>query len=56
MSASIDLKDKLMSAEEAVRRFVKDGDMIALGGFTVNRNTMVIAREIIRQGAGNCIS
>ncbi|HSO63104.1 MAG TPA: CoA-transferase [Desulfobacterales bacterium] len=50
MSANIDLKDKLMSAEEAVRRFVKDGDMIALGGFTVNRNAMVIAREIIRQG------
>jgi len=50
MSASIDLNDKLMSAEEAVRRFVKDGDMIALGGFTVNRNAMVIAREIIRQG------
>ena len=49
MSASIDLKGKLMSAEEAVRRFVKDGDMIALGGFTVNRNVMVIAREIIRQ-------
>ena len=49
MSASIDLNDKLMSAEEAVRRFVKDGDMIALGGFTVNRNAMVIAREIIRQ-------
>jgi glutaconate CoA-transferase subunit A len=39
-----------MSAEEAVRRFVKDGDMIALGGFTANRNAMVIAREIIRQG------
>jgi len=50
MSASIDLKEKLMSAEEAVRRFVKDGDMIALGGFTANRNAMVIAREIIRQG------
>ena len=50
MSAGIDLKGKLMSAEEAVRRFVKDGDMIALGGFTANRNVMVIAREIIRQG------
>jgi glutaconate CoA-transferase subunit A len=49
MRASINVKDKLMSAEEAVRRFVKDGDMIALGGFTVNRNAMVIAREIIRQ-------
>jgi glutaconate CoA-transferase subunit A len=50
MRASINVKDKLMSAEEAVRRFVKDGDMIALGGFTANRNAMVIAREIIRQG------
>jgi glutaconate CoA-transferase, subunit A len=50
MSASVNVKDKLMSAEEAVRRFVKDGDMIALGGFTANRNAMVIAREIIRQG------
>ena len=40
MSASIDLKDKLMSVEEAVRRFVKDGDMIAVGGFTINRNPM----------------
>ncbi|MCU0605402.1 MAG: hypothetical protein MUC33_22390, partial [Desulfobacterales bacterium] len=27
--------------------------MIALGGFTVNRNVMVIAREIIRQGRRN---
>ena len=50
MSAGMNSKDKRMSAEEAVRRFVKDGDMIALGGFTANRNAMVIAREIIRQG------
>jgi glutaconate CoA-transferase subunit A len=45
-----DSTSKLMTAAEAVRRFVKDGDMIALGGFTVSRNVMVIAREIIRQG------
>lgn len=38
-----------MTAEEAVRRFVPDGTQVALGGFTVNRNPMVIAREIIRQ-------
>lgn len=43
-------QSKVMSAAEAVKRFVKDGDMIALGGFTVSRNPMVIAREIIRQG------
>jgi glutaconate CoA-transferase subunit A len=50
MNDNLDAKSKLMTAAEAVRRFVKDGDMIALGGFTVNRNVMAIAREIIRQG------
>jgi len=50
MNDRLDVKSKLMTAAEAVRRFVRDGDMIALGGFTVNRNVMVIAREIIRQG------
>ena len=50
MSDSDNLKGKLMNADEAVRRFIKDGDMIALGGFTVSRNPMIIAREIIRQG------
>ena len=44
---------KLMTAEESVRRFVPDGAQIALGGFTVSRNPMVIAREIIRQGKKN---
>lgn len=42
--------DKFMTAGEAVDRFIQDGDQIALGGFTVNRNPMVLAREIIRQG------
>lgn len=50
MTTCAPINDKLMSAAEAVRRFIKDGDMIALGGFTVSRNPMVIAREIIRQG------
>ena len=45
--------EKLMSAQEAVSRFVKNGDMIALGGFTVNRNPMSLAREIIRQNISN---
>lgn len=38
-----------MSAAEAVQRLVPDGSMVSLGGFTVNRNAMLIAREIIRQ-------
>lgn len=46
------LDGKLMSAAEAVRRFVKPGSQVALGGFTVNRNPMTIAREIVRQGVG----
>lgn len=50
MNDSLDVKNKLMTAAEAVQRLVRDGDMIALGGFTVSRNVMVIAREIIRQG------
>lgn len=39
-----------MTAEEAVAKFVKDGAQISLGGFTVNRNPMALAHEIIRQG------
>lgn len=50
MSGYPEIQEKLMTAEEAVRRFVKDGCQIAMGGFTVNRNPMAIAREIIRQG------
>jgi glutaconate CoA-transferase subunit A len=50
MSEGSKPKDKFMSAEEAVRRFVRDGDMVTLGGFTVSRNPMTLAREIIRQG------
>lgn len=44
------LQNRLMSAQEAVSKFIKNGDQIALGGFTVNRNPMLLAREIIRQG------
>ncbi len=50
MSEGNDPQGKFMSAEEAVRRFVKDGDLVTIGGFTVSRNPMALAREIIRQG------
>jgi glutaconate CoA-transferase, subunit A len=43
------LGSKLMTAEEAVSKFIKNGDQLALGGFTVNRNPMLLAREIIKQ-------
>jgi glutaconate CoA-transferase subunit A len=44
-----EIEEKLMPLDEAVRRFIKDGAQIALGGFTVNRNPMAVAYEIIRQ-------
>lgn len=43
------MTDKIMTAAQAVERFIQDGDQIALGGFTVNRNPMHVVREIIRQ-------
>ncbi len=42
-------ESKLMSAAEAVRRFVRDGDCLALGGFSTNRRAYGLVREIIRQ-------
>jgi len=41
--------DKVVSIKTAVERFVKDGDHITIGGFTVNRNPMAAVYEIIRQ-------
>ena len=53
MKVSPRINDKVMTAKEAVSRFVRDGDQVALGGFTVNRNPMTLIREIVRQGKKN---
>jgi glutaconate CoA-transferase subunit A len=45
-----EIKDKLMSPAEAVKRFIKNGTQIAIGGFTINRNPMGLIYEIVRQG------
>lgn len=45
-----EIEDKLMSPGEAVRRFIRNGSQIAIGGFTITRNPMAIAYEIVRQG------
>jgi glutaconate CoA-transferase subunit A len=45
--------DKVQSLSEAVRKFVKDGTHISIGGFTLNRNPMAAVYEIIRQGIKN---
>jgi 3-oxoacid CoA-transferase subunit A/glutaconate CoA-transferase subunit A len=49
------LKDKTMSAKEAVSRFVRDGDFIASGGFGHVRVSMAIIYEIVRQKKRNLI-
>jgi glutaconate CoA-transferase, subunit A len=43
------LDGKLMTLEEAVARFVRDGLQIAVGGFTINRNPMALVYEIARR-------
>jgi acyl CoA:acetate/3-ketoacid CoA transferase alpha subunit len=50
---SRELKDKTMSAKEAVSRFVRDEDFIASGGFGHIRVSMAIVYEIIRQKKRN---
>ena len=45
-----ELLDKQMSLKDAVSRFVKDGDYIAMGGFGHIRAPMAGIYEIIRQG------
>jgi glutaconate CoA-transferase, subunit A len=49
MDSYPEIADKLMTIEEAVRRFVKNGCQLAIGGFTVTRNPMAAAYEIVRQ-------
>ncbi|MFH1650574.1 MAG: CoA-transferase [Chloroflexota bacterium] len=50
---SRELKDKRMSAQEAVREFVSDGAFIASGGFGHVRISMPIVYEIVRQKKRN---
>jgi glutaconate CoA-transferase subunit A len=49
----MNVDDKVMELSEAIRRFVHDGDHVSIGGFTITRNPMALAYEIIRQGKKN---
>lgn len=44
---------KVMSAREAVSRFVPDGCWLAVGGFVTNRRPYALIREVIRQKRQN---
>ena len=41
---------KLMSAKDAVERYVFDGAVVGMGGQSIGRNSMALAHEIVRQG------
>ena len=43
------LIDKVMTVEDAVRQFVRDGDYLATGGFGTNRIPTSVCHEILRQ-------
>jgi glutaconate CoA-transferase subunit A len=42
-------QSKLMTAEEAVRRFVPDGALVGMGGQSIGRSAMCIYHEMIRR-------
>jgi 3-oxoacid CoA-transferase subunit A/glutaconate CoA-transferase subunit A len=50
-----DLCDKRMSLPEAVSRYVRDGDLLAMGGFGHVRVSLAAVYEIIRQRRRNLI-
>ena len=41
---------KVMTAKEAIDRFVFDGAIIGMGGQSIGRCSMALAHEIVRQG------
>ncbi len=43
------LREKIMTAAEAVRRFVFDGAIVGMGGQSIGRSPMCIYQEMIRQ-------
>ena len=52
---SRELKDKTMTVEEAVSKFVQDGDFIVSGGFGHIRVSMAVIYEMIRQKKRNLV-
>ena len=41
---------KVMNLKDAIAKYVEDGDVISLGGFTTNRKPYAAVNEILRQG------
>ena len=47
------MTNKLMSLKEAIAKFVKDGEYLAIGGFGANRTPIAACHEIVRQKKKN---
>jgi len=47
------MESKVMSLNEAVAKFVHDGEYLAVGGFGANRTPIAACHEIVRQGRKN---
>lgn len=47
------MEEKLLRLQEAVSRYIHDGDVVAVGGVGRNRSPMALVREIVRQGKKN---
>ena len=54
MSQYPEIADKIMTLEQAVRRFIKVGSQLAPGGFTVNRNQMAVVYDLFPRLLERC--
>jgi glutaconate CoA-transferase subunit A len=50
------VSNKVCTLQEAVAKYVADGDAISFGGFTTNKKPMAAIREILRQGKKDFIA
>ena len=50
------VSNKVCTLQEAVAKYVEDGDSISFGGFTTNKKPMAAVREILRQGKKDFIA
>ena len=50
------MSNKVCTLQEAIAKYVEDGDVISFGGFTTNKKPHAAVREILRQGKKDFIA
>ncbi len=50
---SREMKSKITTVKEAVEKYARDGDYLAIGGFGANRIPTAVCHELLRQGRKN---